>query len=104
MTKSRNALQPEPVHARAVLAQLVRAGVDVELAAIVFVGHERKACTWLLQRGWARRSRARCAGQLTYAATEAGRLEHERFAALSDEARRAERMASIVPSCKAGAL
>ena len=76
-------LGPEPVHARAVLAQLVRAGDGVALAAGVFVGAEQRAVTWLLLRGWAERSRARHVagvGQLSIRATAAGRAEHARSA------------------------
>jgi hypothetical protein len=72
-------LQVEPTHARAVLAQLVRAGDGVALALRIFVGAERKAATWLMRRGWAKRSRAGgVAGQITIAATKAGREEYAR--------------------------
>lgn len=88
MTKTRNDLQPEPTHARGVLAQLVRAGVGVELAAVVFVGRERAACWWLLSKGLARRSRARVSGQLTYAATDKGRAQHEAWQLEAQTARK----------------
>lgn len=74
MTKTRNDLQAEPVHARAVLAQLAAVADGVTIALSLFVGAEHKAATWLMQRGWAKRSRA-ATGEMMLEATAEGRAE-----------------------------
>jgi hypothetical protein len=76
---------PEPVHARAVLAQLVALADGVSVALVLFVGAERKAATWLMQRGWAKRSRA-SSGEVMLAATAEGRAEHAKTAKPGDAA------------------
>ena len=80
----RREIGKEPTHARALLGRLVDAGKGVELAARTFSQPERFAAAWLVARGWARRSRGRVAGQVTYGATEEGRAERARLLAAGD--------------------